>query len=172
MKSSPNYQRGSQSQLKPDPASPLIRGLVGLAVVCAIAPLLIFLWLLPTLPDYVPMHWNFAGEVDSYAPPVMMVWLPVLLLLLAVGLLVIVRWPQATNTPWEPVTEAGWQEYYVVNRLFVVFMSFCVTALNFVMTYSVVGLLSIQWCWAVLGVALIGIAVLIWRTYVIAHRLT
>jgi uncharacterized membrane protein len=37
--------------------------LVMIAAVCAVTG---YFW--PTLPEYIPLHWNYAGEVDSYEP--------------------------------------------------------------------------------------------------------
>lgn len=46
------------------------------APICIAAMLLVGLVALPQLPEQVPIHWNFQGEVDGYGPR----WLAVLLM--------------------------------------------------------------------------------------------
>jgi uncharacterized membrane protein len=45
----------------------------------------------PLLPDQIPSHWNFAGEVDSYAPKSWGAWMIPGLTMLMIVLLPLVR---------------------------------------------------------------------------------
>jgi uncharacterized membrane protein len=38
----------------------------GILLLLALAPIFYFLWIWPTVPDTVPLHWNFKGEVDNW----------------------------------------------------------------------------------------------------------
>ena len=48
----------------------------------SLASLLVALYFLPSLPAQVPTHWNMAGQIDGYGPPLSILQLP----LVALGL--------------------------------------------------------------------------------------
>jgi len=57
-----------------------------LRIVLALFPLGIGLWLYPTLPNTVPTHWNFKGEIDGYSPKIVGAFMmPLISVLVLVG---------------------------------------------------------------------------------------
>ena len=48
----------------------------------SLASLLVALYFLPSLPAQVPLHWNLAGQIDGYGPPLSILQMP----LIALGL--------------------------------------------------------------------------------------
>lgn len=48
-----------------------------LILVLLLIPILYLFWMWPNLPDRVPLHWNFRGEVDRYGSKQSLIWIVV-----------------------------------------------------------------------------------------------
>jgi uncharacterized membrane protein len=63
------------------------------------------------LPDEIPTHFNFAGEVDAYGTKVNILALPIIASVLFLGLSVLNKFPRFFNYP-VPITEANAEKQY------------------------------------------------------------
>lgn len=59
-------------------------------LIIAIFPLIYLLWIWNTLPETIPTHWNFYGEIDNYGKKETLLWIPFLLPILTYIIFVIV----------------------------------------------------------------------------------
>lgn len=56
-------------------------------------------WMWPTLPDRIPMHFDFSGHVDRYGGRLELLFLPAIAVVLYVGLTFLARVPHVFNFP-------------------------------------------------------------------------
>ncbi|MDD7541360.1 MAG: DUF1648 domain-containing protein [Mobiluncus porci] len=145
---------------------------VFLAVVAVIGVVVAWVRIRALLPDSIPMHWNAAGEIDRYGNPDEMWIMVIIFAVLALAVLILVRFPQATNTLFSPKTDAGWQEYYGSVRDFSIGLSLVITALNLVMilTANPEWNLPIFWVCMPLALAVALIAVHLRRTHQLSKK--
>lgn len=87
-------------------------------VLCALMLLVTCVWLAvkwKELPDMLPMHYNFQGEIDRYGKKSELLIVPIFGWLLVVLLLVVSRFPKIWNTGGIEITDENRE--YVYRRL-------------------------------------------------------
>lgn len=133
---------------------------LGAAALVAFTPILGFMVTRATLPNLVPMHHDITGNVDRYGSPNEM-WIAIALFaLIALGALLITRWPGSTNTMIEPRSEEGWQAYYRAIRWAMVEFSVLMTALNWAFIGSTAWGWPIWLTWVIVGAVMAVVVVL------------
>ena len=83
---------------------------------------LLFLWIYTLihysqLPDTIPSHYNFKGEVDDFGSKRIMWILPGILTVVVAGLTVLNRYPQIFNYPTTITEENAARQYSMATRL-------------------------------------------------------
>ena len=135
---------------KPEPSSSRMKIAVWIAGLASLVPLVALAATVGKMPDQIPMHYNFFGEVDRYGSPYELWILAIILALLAAAILIIVRYPQSSNTIWEPRSAAGYRAFYRLSRILIIGMSLWCTALNLALVFALPGWLPIGWVVALL----------------------
>lgn len=79
--------------------SPLLRKLNIVAWVFALLCLGITIYGILSLPETIPIHWNFAGQVDGYGSPLLLILLPFILVALNSGLMFLQTSDVSMNYP-------------------------------------------------------------------------
>ncbi|NGP45281.1 DUF1648 domain-containing protein [Bacillaceae bacterium SIJ1] len=97
----------------PKTTSERISDIIGYGVWSASIALLIFVW--NDLPDQVPAHYNFAGEVDRWGAKYELLILPAISLLLAVMMQIFEKYPETHNYP-SRLNEDNAEAFYRLSR--------------------------------------------------------
>ena len=89
--------------------------LLAAAVVIGIAAYLIGVW--ASLPEKVPIHFNFAGQVDRWGSRNALLVFFAVMLAMYVGLSILQRFPQIYNYPFGLTPENVHRQYQVARQL-------------------------------------------------------
>src|SRR5690554_6089249 len=74
------------------------------------------LWSWRSLPDVVPIHFDFTGEADSWGSKWLLLPLPILSLIIFIGMSILERYPHAFNYLVE-ITEDNVEKQYKNGKL-------------------------------------------------------
>lgn len=75
------------------------------------------LWGTFTLPETIPVHFNFRGQPDGYGSPLFILGLPVLTTLMVAGMTWLNRYPHIFNYPVKITPENALRQYTNATRL-------------------------------------------------------
>ncbi|WP_062353559.1 DUF1648 domain-containing protein [Bacillus kwashiorkori] len=108
-----NYQR---PKLKiPKTTSEKLWDIVGLSIFLSSVIFLIFVW--NQLPDKVPAHYNFIGEIDRWGSKWELILSPSISLFMLVFLQILERFPETHNYPAR-LNDSNVKEFYLHSRKF------------------------------------------------------
>ncbi len=91
--------------------------LIGVGVAIIVATWVYIGWMYHQLPDTVPTHYNFKGEVDGYGGKSTLIVLQVVATVLFVGLHVLNKFPHIFNYPIKITPENATIQYQLATRL-------------------------------------------------------
>ncbi|HMJ46959.1 MAG TPA: DUF1648 domain-containing protein [Ferruginibacter sp.] len=82
---------------------------------------LIFLWIYTfinysRLPNTIPIHYNWNGEIDGYGSKATLLILPVIITIIIIGLTILNRYPHLFNYPQSITKENAAKEYSLATR--------------------------------------------------------
>lgn len=91
--------------------------------VISIALLVLFIVFIFTswrnIPDKIPAHYNFAGDVDRWENKSGIIFLPVVTIILYAGISLSLRFPQIWNTPDVVNTENRYSVYSTIKTMLI-----------------------------------------------------
>jgi len=70
-----------------------------------------------SLPDTIPIHYNFKGEVDGYGTKSSIFLLPILGTIIFIGMTILNKYPHVFNYPVKITTENAEKQYVSATRL-------------------------------------------------------
>ncbi len=108
-----------------------------LAIVGLVSQGVYALFIYPTLPSTIPIHFGFDGKANNYGGREWIFFPFVVALVLYILLTVISRFPQAYNYPWR-VTEANAPRLYAVARRMLVWLKAEMVLLFAYITWAIV----------------------------------
>jgi uncharacterized membrane protein len=91
--------------------------LIGVGAAIIVATWIYIGWIYKQLPDIVPTHYNFKGEVDGYGGKSTLIVLQVVATLLFVGLHMLNKFPHIFNYPVKITPENATIQYQLATRL-------------------------------------------------------
>lgn len=119
------------------PYTPFERIADALSVALALISLLLAISKYPELPAQIPGHFNASGEVDGYSSRGTIFILPVLSLVMAVGFIILSRFPHRFNFPYQ-ITEENAPFEYRKARIMLRVVSVFSTLLFLVLTWNII----------------------------------
>lgn len=105
------------------PRSPLENTLTVLSVLGLIFAFYLLFQYLPNLPDIVPTHYNFSGQIDSWGSKYTLAILPGAALFVFLMLTILERYPHVYNYPF-PLTQKNVRTQYALSRSLLIWMKF------------------------------------------------
>ena len=97
------------------PRTPLENTLTVLSVLGLLFGFYLLLRFLPMLPDRIPIHYNFTGQIDGWGSKNSLIILPGIAFVIFVVFTILERFPQIYNFPF-PITERNVRTQYVLSR--------------------------------------------------------
>ena len=91
------------------------------------------------LPDIIPVHINYKGEVDNYSSKIMLYILPMLTLVFNVLFTIVNRYPHSFNYLVKITPDNAARQYSIATRS-LRYLKIALTTIFFVITYSLVQL--------------------------------
>lgn len=113
-----------------------VLNILGIIISAVVIIYFIFKW--TSLPDTIPMHYNFAGEVDRMGSKSGLIMLAIVMILLTGSLIIIEKHPKLWNTGVE-ITEKNRVRVYTALRNML-----CVTRFMLILVFSYLILVSCQ----------------------------
>jgi uncharacterized membrane protein len=89
------------------------------------------------LPDIIPNHYNFAGQVDSYGSKYNILALPILATLLFIGMTILNKFPHLFNYPTPITSDNAFKLYTSATRLLRILKFMLVMIFGFIAFQSI-----------------------------------
>lgn len=87
----------------------------GVSVGCVIVMVVLSIWILLSLPETIPIHWNLKGEADGYGSRYWMILVPIISVIFYYGNTRLVKIPHTYNY-LKTLTPDNFKEEYVWAR--------------------------------------------------------
>ncbi|WP_042142600.1 DUF1648 domain-containing protein [Paucisalibacillus sp. EB02] len=94
-------------------------------------------YMFSSLPDQIPTHFNGAGEADGWGSKTTVIFLPVLVILLFIGIYILSKFPHIFNYPIK-VTEENASRVYQIARQLVAIINFEIVVLFTVLQIKII----------------------------------
>lgn len=115
------------------------RILEALSLLVMLGSTLYLVWGWNSFPDRIPLHYNAAGEIDRWGGKGGLIFLPVLMWILYIGITLLQQFPQIWNTGVQ-VTQENQERVYRTLMYMVETLKLVMTAgLSFLSVFSVTG---------------------------------
>jgi uncharacterized membrane protein len=119
------------------PVNSIERMLNAAALLLAGGALLLAFYHYTSLPDQIPSHFNYKGEVDRYGSKYLLFLLPGIAIVTALGIIYLSGFPHKFNYPKKITTENAAYEYQRA-RFVIRVLNVCASLLFFVLTWEII----------------------------------
>lgn len=92
-----------------------------------------------SFPDRIPVHYNAAGEIDRWGGKGELLFLPVVMWILYIGITLIQRFPQIWNTGVQVTQENGARVYRILMYMVETLKLIITSGLSFLSVFGVTG---------------------------------
>lgn len=92
-----------------------------------------------SFPDRIPVHYNAAGEIDRWGGKGELLFLPVVMWILYIGITLIQRFPQIWNTGVQVTQENGARVYRILMYMVETLKLIITAGLSFLSVFGVTG---------------------------------
>src|SRR5699024_5881680 len=135
----------------------------GISILCIAGSIIYVIFLYPTLPETIPVHFNAKGEADNWGSKMSVFIMPIIGLLLFVGMYFLSKYPHVYNYPFT-ITEENDPRIYAIASAFMTIINLEMVLIFTFASIDIMGdFLGVWFVAVVLGVPLLTIALFVYR---------